>query len=278
MINLIGFYNFYIPKYPNDIKLFKLWEEYLLNNNVDILLNSSISNIDKNYIIVNDTQIYSNKFIFACPPSAICNILKKSNYPYLFGDIYNWTTLTNYNKYISFTFHYNQNINLPRYWAGEVTSKTEYGIIYIIMSDYMKFNDDRSKTVISITLSTPPQDTKNIINETYTQLKNIFNDLPYPHNIVFGKTISDSFASTKFGYMNYKSQILDNYYTCGHHIGHSNFEYNTLESAVINALYLSSELTNKDIIIHEPIKLLNIIKIVIIFIIIIIIIIIKKIL
>jgi len=271
MILLPGLYKFYIPKYSNDIKLFKLWKEYLLNNNVDILLNSSISNIDKNYIIVNDTQFYSKKFIFACPPSAICDILKKSKYPYIFGDIYNWTTLTSYNKHISFTFHYNQDIKLPHLWGGEATSKTEYGIIYIIMSDYMKFNDDRSKTVISITLSKPPQNTTNIINETYNQLKNIFNNLPYPDNVVFGNIISDSFASTKYGYMNYKSEILDNYYTCGHHIGHSNFEYNTLESAVSNALYLCKELTNKDIIIHEPIKLINIIKIIMTIVIIIII-------
>ena len=270
MINMTGLYKFYLPIYPNDIGLFKIWEKYLLNNNVDIVLNSTVSNINKNNIIIKNKIIYGNKIIFACPPSAICNILKKSNYPNLFGDIYNWTSLTLYTQYISLIFHYNNIIQLPHYWG--VTNETEWGIIFIIMSKYMTFNDNRSKTVISITLSNPPNNTNFdfIIKGTHTQLKKLFPNLPYPDNAIIGNTISDSFASTKYGYMNYQSKILDNYYTCGHHIGKSDLEYNALESAVVNALYLCREITKKDIKIYSPIKLLLIIKILIIFIIIII--------
>jgi hypothetical protein len=274
MINMTGLYNFYEPIYPNDVGLFKLWEKYLLNNNVDILLNSKISNINKNNITINNKIIYGKNFIFACPPAAICNILKKSNYPLLFGDIYNWSIITSYIKYVSFTFHYDTIIDLPHYWG--VTNETDWGIIFIIMSKYMIFNDIRSKTVISITLSKPPKNKDNIIDGTYNQLKNkdniidgtynqlknIFPNLPYPNNVIFGNDINTSFASTIHGYMDYKSKILDNYYTCGHHIGKSELEYNSLESAVINALYLCRKLTNKNIIIHKPTKLLTIIRII----------------
>jgi hypothetical protein len=280
MINMTGLYKFYEPLIPNDIGLFKLWEKYLLNNNVDILLNTTVSNITKNSIITNDNIIYGKKFIFACPPSSICKILINSNYPYLFGDIYNWELLTSYNLYIPIMFHYKDIIKLPHYWG--VANETEWGIIFIIMSNYMNFNDDRSNTVISIVLSNPPKNIINkmnnnsninnyIIDETYKQLKKIFNNLPYPDNGIIGKINDLSFATTKHGYMDYKSKLLDNYYTCGHHIGKSALEYNTLESAVINGLYLSREITNKDIKIYSPIKLLLIIKILIIFIIIIII-------
>jgi len=272
MINMTGLYKFYEPIIPNDIGLFKLWEKYLLNNKVDILFNTTVSNITKNSIITNNNQeIYSEKFIFACPPSSLCNILINSNYPYLFGDIYNWSELTSYNYYIPIMFHYNNIIKLPHYWG--VASDTEWGIIFIIMSNYTNFNDNRSKTVISIVISNPPSNNDNnyLINGVYTQLKNIFNNLPYPDNAIVGKITDKSFATTKNGYMNYQSNILNNFYTCGHHIGKSELEYNTLESAVINGLYLSREITKKDIKIYSPIKLLFVIKILIFIIIIIII-------
>ena len=142
--------------------------------------------------------------------------------------------------------------------------KTEWGIIFIIMSDYMIFNDNRSKTVISITLSKPPINKDNLIKGTFEQLLKILPDLPYPDNVVLENSEDISFASTKLGYMNYKSKILNNFYTCGHHIGLSNISYNIFESAVINGLNLCKYITDIPIIIYKPIKLFNILKLIVI--------------
>ena len=270
IINNTSMYNLYIPKYPNDKILFKLWYNYLIKNNVDILLNYNIINIiDNNNIIIEGKDfkkknIYGKNFIFACPPVALCDILIKSKYPYLFGDIYKWSNETKYNNYIPMTFHYNNKLKLKSVWG--VANDTEWGIIFIIMSDYMNFNDKRSNTVISITLSTPPINISKdkIILGTYEQLLKILPELPYPDNIVFENDNDISFASTKLGYMNYKSNIFNNFYTCGHHIGQSNIEYNTLESAVINGLNLCKHLINIPIKIYKPITLLIILKILII--------------
>ena len=264
IINNTSFYNLYIPKYPNDMVLFKLWYDYLVNNNVDILLNSKVTNIiDNNNIIINNNQKISGKnFIFACPPVALCDILISSNYPYLFGNIYKWSQDTKYIKYIPMTFHYNNKLKLKSVWG--IGNQTEWGIIFIIMSDYMNFNDDRSKTVISITLSKPPINKDNIIEGTFKQLQKILPDLPYPDNVVLENSEDISFASTKLGYMNYKSKIFNNFYTCGHHIGQSDLSHNILESAVINGLNLCKNITDIPIIIYNPIKLLNILKLIII--------------
>ena len=71
--------------------------------------------------------------------------------------------------------------------------KTSWGIAYIVLSDYMSFNEASSKTVISAAITITDKrsntinktanqciDTNEIINETFNQLKSSFPNLPLP--------------------------------------------------------------------------------------------------
>lgn len=55
------FYNVYQPRVPNDVGLFKLWKEILVNTgNVEILLESEVVDIDTNNNLVTSIKIKKN--------------------------------------------------------------------------------------------------------------------------------------------------------------------------------------------------------------------------
>jgi hypothetical protein len=264
-------FSMYEPNIPNDIGLFKLLENKLIENKVDISINSSVNKIiDNNTISYYNNfieyKIYSKYYIFSIPPINLINILKNNNLlQNIFGnydDLYKWGQITNYFKFISLTFHWNKILPIEKYNKNFTTS-TPWAINYIVNTDYMNLNDNRSQTVISLIISNneisnytnkTPNQTSNkheLINETFRQLKLIIPNLEYPtyvlvnndyidnkwepHNTAFGTVASNLVKSP---YINYKSQKFNNFYTCGCHIGLSKFNYTTMESAVCNSLEL----------------------------------------
>jgi hypothetical protein len=79
-----------------------------------------------------------------------------TNNPYVkncFGDfdkLKSYASNTEYNTYISITFHWNRKINLDKVYGFPLS---EWGIIFINMTDYMEFNEKNSKTVLSTSIS-----------------------------------------------------------------------------------------------------------------------------
>jgi len=271
IVNSNIFNKIYEPIYPNDIGLFNLWKNNI-ENTVDICLNTDIIDIKDQHTIISKDKIYkSNNFIFAIPPYNLSKLLLRTKYKNLFGDIHSWSLKTNFLKYVSLTFHWKHNIKLEKKW-GLTTS--DWGIIYIVMSDYMMFNDNRSKLVISITLTrnepsqyteNTPNQTKNrneLMMETLRQLKLIHPELTVPDFFIISnyydknewQPFDSAFATTKLKYMKSQSHIYNNFYTCGHHIGESDIHYNTLESAVINGMLLCHKLIPNSIIKYPVIK------------------------
>ena len=268
------FYSLYQPKSPNDNGLFNLWKNYLLKNNVKFLLNSKVTQLIHNNnkiqsIIVNNEQIYCDKLIIATPPLNIVELLEKSQNDIIknsFGDFNKlkiWANHTAYIDYISITFHWNTKLDLPKVYGFP---KTSWGIAYIVLSDYMSFNEAASQTVISaaITITDKLSNTINktanqsndkneIINETFNQLKESFPNLPLPTISllspgIYYDTDLQKWTSIDTAYisnidkdvnLDFSSKTISNLFNVGTHNNKSLYKFTSLESAVTNAVKLS---------------------------------------
>ncbi len=275
-------YKLYQPKSPNDIGIFLAWKNYLLQNNVKFLLNSKVTKLIPNQnndkidsIIVNDQIIYCDKLVIATPPLNIVELLETSQNNYIknsFGDFDKLKILANktaYIDYISITFHWNTQLKLPKVYGFP---KTSWGIAYIVLSDYMSFNEIASKTVISaaITITDKYSNTINktanqcydkneIINETFNQLKSSFPDLPLPTISLLSPGVyydiqNQKWTSIDTAYisninqdfnLDFSSKTISNLFNVGTHNNKSLYKFTSLESATTNAVALSHILDPK---------------------------------
>ena len=291
-------YNGYQPKMPNDEGLFIVWRNYL--KNIDFKLNTTITDIDyynnDNSIIKinsNNGSFYAKKLIMAIPPINLNTIIEKSsnNIKKLFNiNFAKYAEETEYIENISITFHWNFKLNLDKKIYG-FHSNTNWGIGAIVLSDYMNFKEKNSKTVISCVITINDVKSKNInktanecsdkkdlIDETFRQLNEIYKNLPVP-TLSFinnyyknGKWESNETAFIKtanYEFMNNK--ISDNIYTLGTHNGNAKCHFTSMETAVSNAIALINQLYNKKHSIKRPYRIKDIIIIFIFFIIILII-------
>ena len=296
------FYNIYQPKLPNDVGLFKYWKDALLKtNNVDIVFNTEIKEIVSNkkaidHLIAINNNKYVNikaiKYIFAIPPNPMLSIIKNSSDKNMFGninDLTKWESESRYLVYIPINFHWDTDVKLKKIQG---ITESDYGIVYVVMSNYMNFNDKRSKTVITCTakitdkISSFNKKTANecnkdeLIQEVFRQLKIYQPDLPTPTYSILspgmyknnGKwdTHDTAYFYTKAGFKSNKS-TYDNLFWVGAHNGNSNYSFTAMESAIENAISLlhTIEPTSKNqIIIHQPFTVKNLIFIILILIII----------
>lgn len=285
-------YQIYQPNKPNDVGLFYYWEKKLIENGVDIFKNSEVKDINttdnniKSIIISNNIKLEGKRFILAIPPYNIIQILNINNkIKDAFGDynqFNNWMIATNYLKYIPIIFHWNEKIKLPKIWGFP---KTSWGLGFIVLSDYMDFDNEDSKTVISTIITknekseyinkTPNEiNNKNeVMEEAFRQLKISFPNLPKPTHMIMSQNnyvnnewlpkdtaFIETFAypmeekkgnssKTKYDFIQSKSLKYTNLYNCGVYNGNSHYSFTSVESTVCNAIKLAQELepniTNK---------------------------------
>lgn len=270
-------HNIYQPKLPNDIGIFKMWKDFLLKQNVSFLLNSKVTslntNIQNNKItsitLDSNKTISCNKLILAIPPINIINLFKTSNNIHVqnsFGDFNQlqiFSNATAYIDYISVTFHWNTSLKLPKIHGFP---KTSWGIVFIVLSDYMTFTERTSQTIIStaVTITHNKSSTINktadecfntneLINEIFTQLKESFPDLPPPTisllspGLYYDNSLK-KWTSTDTAYisnsikkfdLNFNSKTITNLFNVGTHNNTSLYKFTSLESAVTNAVHLS---------------------------------------
>lgn len=273
ILNQNALYTIYQPRLPNDIGLFAIWKTKLIEQNVDILLNTNIlkfnSDSNKIYSIVieNNNIIYGQNFIFAMPPYQINQLIKTTSINNAFDSINNinninkydfnlWSNKTNYITFIPVIFHWNTKLKLKPKWG--LPSTTDWSIGHIVLSDYMNFNNSDSQTVISALITkhnkstylnkTPDEipDKTIIINEVFRQLKEKLDVPPYTHALLTQNeydyvehkwtSIHTAFMITKYGFLNdFKSPIYSNVYQCGVQNGKSHISFTSLESSVVNA-------------------------------------------
>ena len=300
LVNQQSLYKIYQPKLPNDIGLFKIWKSYLEKKNVEFLLSSEVEELllnddktsIKNIKIKNNSQlsISAKKFVMAVPPINMVKIIEKSNddVKNAFGDfnmLKKWSIDNAYIDYISITLHWDSVLVLPKVYGFP---KTDWGVCFIILSDYMKFEETNSKTVISTAITFIDRVSKNnnktanecseseLMGELYNQLLESFPSIPKPNfsilspgvkfDTVNKKWFSEDTAfisSSNAHKLSYESETVKNLYNVGTHNGRQNYKFTTLESAVSNSLELSKilypELKEK----YKTVELLSISKIII---------------
>ena len=272
-------YTLFQPKNPTDTKdigLFSLWKNHLKKNNVDFLLNTTVENFiydEGNYRITHARginqgkiiEIKGDKFIMAIPPIKIVDILEKSNIKIrdAFGDfnnLKNWSENTDYIDYISVTFHWDTKLNLEQIYGFP---KTEWGVAYIVLSDYMNFQESQSKTMISTTATITNVKSKNnnktanecidkleLVKEIFSQLKQSFPNLPPPTVSILSPELewengsweskdTAFIASSNQPNLPFDSKIISNLFNLGTHNGKNLYKFTSMESAVTNGVSLS---------------------------------------
>ena len=282
LFNQQFFYKLYQPLKPNDIGLFKVWGEFLAKNNIEIMLDTTVKNINLDgqnllksiNILTKDgitTEIFANRVVLATPPESFIPILENSvdlvkNTFKNFDQLKEYAENTSYIDYISLTFHWNKKLNLPKVYGFP---KSEWGIVFIVLSDYMTFEESASQTVLSCAITIPDVVVKSIgknanqctkeeiFKEVLNQLREAYPSLEDPTLRLLSpgvyyddqqqKWISKDEAfvtSSKEGFLPFKGQIK-NLYNLGTHNGYQNYKFTSLESAVTNSIKLSHVLNKK---------------------------------
>jgi hypothetical protein len=274
LFNQHFFYKIYQPTQPNDTGLFNIWKQRLIRRGVDFKFNTKITSIQlkdnliDNIKTENDEKISGDCFVIATPPSNLVELLDSNKtIQQSFGDfntLKKWANDTRYIEYISATFHWDVELNLSKIWGFP---KTEWGVAFVVLSDYIKFQEPCSKTVISLAvtihdvkssrLNKLPDDCteSELLEEMMYQLKASFPNIPNPTfslmspGVYFdkgvGKWISTDTAfitTTQQPFLKSQSNIFKNFYTLGVHNGHHKYPFTSLEAAVSNGVALSYEL------------------------------------
>jgi hypothetical protein len=265
LLNQQYFYKLFQPKKPNDKGLIKLWTDKLIENKVDILLNSEVVKIlhqnqtISDIIILNNgnqKKIKVNKLILAVPPKPLYNIISSSlDIQNSFGNINKlktWKSKNSYFDYIPLTFHYfSKDVKLPKLNGFP---RTPWGIGFIIISDFMDFEGEPSKQCISICISmtdVPNELGKTANNSTMTEIidhvKKQLSMFPTPDKVIVSPQVVRSgdkwinldtayVLTTDQKYLDYKS-IYNNLFAVGIFNGNSTYNFTSMESAVQNAMF-----------------------------------------
>jgi len=264
------------PKKPLDEGLFKYWKPFLEKRGVDFLLETNIEKI--NYkdgkivsINANNKNILLDKLILALPPASISKILENNdtNVKNSFGNLESfkeWSEKTEYIDYISITYHFINDIDIPNVYGA--TLNTDWGLICINLSDYMKDVENKYKKIISVAITYTDRKSKfinktanecsasELYDEVYRQLKvSIYPNLP---NKEYYKAIINPNNYYKNGKWNckdeayfktigtknlkYNSDTISNIYNSGTHNGFDNMNYTIMESAIINGITVAKKL------------------------------------
>jgi hypothetical protein len=273
LFNQQAFYTLYQPKYTMDTVLFKKWHKYLTSKNVDFMLNTNVERLIEKHgninsiITTSGEQIFGNTFVIATPPINMVNILENSKEPIknAFGDfetLKQWAIKTRYIEYLSMTFHWDTILNLDNVYGFP---KTEWGVAFIVLTDYMKFEETISKTVISLAVTITDQKSSRInktpnecsetelIQEVFYQLTLAFPNLPQPTLSLLSPGViyknnqwiskDTAFISTsQQPFLDSSSKTINNLYNLGTHNGNHLYKFTSLESAVTNGLSLATKI------------------------------------
>ena len=177
-----------------------------------------------------------------------------------------WAIDTNYLDYISISFHWDSTLILPKVYGFP---SSDWGVGFVVMSDYMKFKESNSATVISVMATILDKksaklnktanecyDKQEVIDEIFRQLNESFSGALEPPTVAImtpnifydmKKKKWDSYDTAYIAAINtnpipFYSTKYDKLYTLGTHNGKSVYKFTSMESAVTNAIALSHEI------------------------------------
>jgi hypothetical protein len=251
------FYNTLQPKLPNDIGLFSHMKSVIESTgNVSFLLGRSVERVlysggQITGVISNGETILCQKLLLCVPPVSLNKIFHDSGvvYPSLSRVVDKCT----YDTYLSATFHYNDRIVFPWRWGFPMS---EWGLISIPLSKYMVDSTyvfsvtcmylNRKSSVTGKSIN-ELENTQEILQEMFRQLKQSYPELPVPNRMILSPTAyreggewkerDSAYIHTVEGeYMDYSVPGIGGLYQIGTQNGNSNFAYTTLEAAVTNSM------------------------------------------
>lgn len=291
VVNQQLFYPLYEPKQPNDKGLIKLWVDFLQRRNVTMKLNCTLDKVEPNTkTITTPCGVFKyNKLILALNPYNIFSIN-----PDLFTDISAmYAARTRYMTYVSLSFYWNKKLTLP---SVHGFSASEWGVVFIVMSDYFK---DEPGTLISVAVSildAPSNVTKKTANQTdnFGELENeIFRqfltsfkgvvEIPFPDNVSFypgvkyggppGRggwySVSGSFFNSFQNantFIPFQSDKYKDIYNVGCQNGKQTYCFTAIESAVTNSMVLAKTLepsVTQDITLSRSIEITDIVNLIV---------------
>jgi len=311
LINQQSFYKLFQPKLPNDRGLFVNWKNKLLDTKrVDILTEFEVTKVYvDNLNLINSVEarhitrdigfpINCKNCILTIPPKPLIKLLNNSlRAKDAFGNIESlnkWSLSNSYFDYIPITIHFKEKIKLPKIHGFP---KSEWGIAFVVLSNYMKFNDkqeqgysstvistcitftDRKSSVIGKTANECEMD--EIYNEVYRQLKLSFKNLPLPYRMILSPQVKRENKGNGFRWINYDTAFVSttkfnnldshskikNLYSVGTHNGKSQYYFTSIESAVQNAIVFAHSIipeTRKKYEILETFHITNYINIILV--------------
>lgn len=198
MIDDNMFHSLYQLTKPTDVGLFKDIKQILMMRGVKFIVSEVVSiNAVNNKITSLSVRnkktnqfgnLPINKCILAIPPVDLVRILSDSatNIKDAFGPldkVNRWSLNNRYTLYIPVVFHWKEKLPLNKIYGSP---KSDWGVEFIVLSDYMKFDIEGSKTVISTSITkpdgvskvlkkTPHQCTEEeLIEEVFRQIKTVF--------------------------------------------------------------------------------------------------------
>jgi protoporphyrinogen oxidase len=297
LINQQGLHKIYQPRYPNDDKLFKIWETAIeKTGNVKIIKNTPITKINihsSDSVSVtsgsSSDPTYSGKnIVLAVHPKAIQKLILDSKISNdVFGiDFTQFSIQNSYIEDIGITYHWKNKIDIPKIYGFPAT---DWRVGFIVNSNYTKDLDKYSKTLISaviLDLNTPSKRTGKTANETknvdeltkevFYQLKESYPDLPEADKTILNPRVRRedskwisldssyfmSYNQNKF--INFQSPIFKNLFAVGTLNGKSSYVFTSIESAVTNAFSFVNSITASKINIIKQLEIRDIIWIIII--------------
>lgn len=275
-INQQLLYTIYQPKEPMDTSVFPLWEKFLKKRGVTILCDTTVTKFHRGYGKIESCDIKGKitknirgkQFVIATPPVHLVKLIEGTEIKDAFGDfniLEKWSKSTDYIEYISIVFHWDHKLTLPKVYGFP---KSDWGVAFIVLSDYMPFIETNSKTVISTAITITDKKSKHsgktanqckskeeVIDEVFKQLKEGYPNLEKPtialmtpNNYYDAKAQKWDSSDTAFiaafntEFIPFQSKVYNNMYNLGTHNGKSKYKFTSLESAVSNAIYLACQM------------------------------------
>jgi hypothetical protein len=220
----------YQPRDPLGDILFTPWAQILTRAQGVHIVKGKVTDVklQDTWAVTTDNisagTIHARKVIFAIPPQSLQKIMP------IFSQ--SWLAEHSYNSYYSLTFHWAERIQIKRKIGF---STTEWGISYIVLSDY--FSSMAHATVIQVAVTRPPlglipDDT--MIRGVAMQLHSEIGATPTPTHIIIGSKPGQMPAYV--GTDPVPWTIGPGLYTVGTHNCRGGYNFTTFESAVRNAL------------------------------------------
>lgn len=280
------------PNIANDKGFLPDIQKVLEGNNVDFMLNTKIEGVEEDNGKINKLFLkkehnvisfdsFSN-VVFATPLPNLKTIFKNKH----IGVSHDYIKNTQYNTYISITFHWKKEINVKDIHGFP---ESDWKIAFIILSNYFDMKSEEYKTLISTTITMPNAYShylKKHVNECNEEelKKEVFRQINEKLDIkknydlsllspgVFLNEHLDynckdvAYMRTKESYpVPFRIPNLKNAYTLGTHNLKHKYEFTSMESAVSNAFAFYNFLEKDNVMdIKSPLTLNYFIKFIII--------------